>query len=139
MIQTTLRFAFTVTVLAAAVERTSAIPAQQPDQILRSSDSPEFGQYGHSIALHGDRMIVGSIGASGASEYAGAAYILERSPTSGEFVEVKKSGMSSPASTNLAGGSPFMAMSLLRSRHSIRRRRSLSLAPVRSSSTNETA
>ena len=90
MTQTILRFALAVTALAVATERTLAIPAQQPDQILRSSDSSELGQYGHSLALHGDRMIVGSIGSSGASEYSGAAYILERSSTLSDFVEVKK-------------------------------------------------
>src|SRR6187397_692845 len=80
----------------------NALPVQHEDEVIWQSDLNQFDQFGFSLDLYGDRMIVGSIGANGASENSGAAYILERSSTTGKFAEVAKVWNSNPTVNQFA-------------------------------------
>jgi hypothetical protein len=62
-------------------ERTSSGWDQNEDQILRASNADTYDGFGWSVAIDGDRAIVGAIGEAGPSngeDNAGAAYVFER-------------------------------------------------------------
>ncbi len=69
-------------VLALAVAASAAVQGQSPClEELLASDPGTTSQFGTSVALDGDRMLIGAEGAAGVASSGGAVYVFERTPT----------------------------------------------------------
>ena len=77
---------------------------------LTGSDTVAFDEFGQSVALSGDRAIVGARNRDGLANAQGAAYVYELGPTG--WVEVQELRASSPAADDLFG----VAVAILDSR-----------------------
>jgi hypothetical protein len=80
----------------------------QPTQTLKASDAAAIDQFGASVALDGDRLLVGALAGDGAALDSGAAYVFERS--GGVWTEVQKLSAADGAPWDYFGAGQAVAL-----------------------------